>query len=94
MPAEQATEKGSVRLRDGWDAVIVGAGPAGLFAARELALHPQLRVLVLEMGPDLPTRLADPSLRTSGFGGAGAFSDGKLTLSPNYGGQLVSRVRD
>jgi uncharacterized FAD-dependent dehydrogenase len=75
-------------MRERWDAVIVGAGPAGLFAARELALRSDLRVLVLEMGPDLPARLADPGLRTSGFGGAGAFSDGKLTLTPRFGGRL------
>ncbi len=71
-----------------WDVVVVGAGPAGLFAARELARISGLRVLVLEAGPDLPRRLADPSLRTAGFGGAGAFSDGKLTLSPAFGGRL------
>lgn len=74
------------------DAVVVGAGPAGLFAARELARLTDLRVLVLEKGPDLPERLRDPSYRTSGFGGAGAFSDGKLTLSTETGGRLAELV--
>ncbi len=82
----------AVAVGEAWDVVIVGAGPAGLFAARELGLRSDLRVLILEAGPDLPERLADPSLRTSGFGGAGAFSDGKLTLSPSFGGRLRDLV--
>ncbi|HEX6230483.1 MAG TPA: FAD-dependent oxidoreductase [Actinomycetota bacterium] len=74
------------------DVAIVGAGPAGLFAARELVKRSGLQVLVLERGPDLPERLADPSWRTSGFGGAGAFGDGKLTLSRDVGGRLAEAV--
>ncbi len=74
--------------REKWDVVIVGAGPAGLFAARELALHSSLSVLLLEKGPELEERLEGNSSLTSGFGGAGAFSDGKLTLSPAFGGWL------
>ncbi|MFA5787029.1 MAG: FAD-dependent oxidoreductase [Actinomycetota bacterium] len=69
------------------DVAIVGAGPAGLFAARELARHGK-SVIVFEKGPDLEERLASPSSRASGFGGAGAYSDGKLTLSRAYGGWL------
>ncbi|MEN3010344.1 MAG: FAD-dependent oxidoreductase [Candidatus Bipolaricaulaceae bacterium] len=64
------------------DVALVGAGPAGLFAARELA-PARLRVVVVEKG------LA-PKERTSltcGVGGAGAFSDGKLNLTPRIGGE-------
>ncbi len=64
------------------DVAIVGAGPAGLFAARELA-PAKLRVIVVEKG------LA-PKERTSitcGVGGAGAFSDGKLNLTARIGGE-------
>ena len=52
-----------------WDVIVIGAGPAGLFAARELS--GKLSVLVLEEKP-----------RT---GGAGAMTDGKLNLSPRIG---------
>jgi uncharacterized FAD-dependent dehydrogenase len=82
-----------------WDAVVVGAGAAGIFAARELGLA-GARVLVLEQGPELGSRQCarsrdDASCRgcvpchlLSGWGGAGAFSDGKLSLSPQVGGFL------
>lgn len=77
---------------------IVGAGPAGIFAALGLSGTPA-RVRIFERGPDIDARIAnahgrarasDPKWLLCGWGGAGAFSDGKLTMSPNVGGQLTS----
>ncbi len=83
-----------------WDAVVVGAGAAGIFAARELG-RAGVRVLVLERGTELARRRCPrqetrggcrrcgPCSLLSGWGGAGAFSDGKLSLSPQVGGFLA-----
>jgi len=81
------------------DVVIVGAGPAGIFSALELTKNTQLNVLMLDKGPDLERRRCpasrglgcincDPCTLLCGWGGAGAFSDGKLTLSTDVGGWL------
>ncbi len=82
-----------------YDVVIVGAGPAGIFAALELC-DTGLSVALLEKGNDLEQRVCPmdqgattciscrPCSRVSGFGGAGAFSDGKLTLDSGVGGRL------
>lgn len=81
-----------------YDVIIIGAGPAGIFTALELA-DKGLRILIVEKGQDIAERLAtahNPGARkedkmrnvVSGWGGAGAFSDGKLTLTTEYGGNL------
>ncbi len=83
-----------------YDVIIVGAGPSGIFCAYEL-IHkkPDLRVLMLEKGrrieerqcPKRKTKVCvgcKPCSITTGFAGAGAFSDGKLSLSPDVGGNL------
>lgn len=70
-----------------YDVIIVGSGPAGMFSALELVtLRPRLKIAICEKGA-----IRQPGggySITSGWGGAGAFSDGKLTLSPAVGGQL------
>ncbi len=86
---------------DIWDVIIIGAGPAGIFAALELSRKiPDLSVLILDKGQDLDNRkcpgrgIIGGCLNcalcsiTSGWGGAGAFSDGKLTLTNRFGGFL------
>lgn len=76
--------------RADFDVIIVGAGPAGIFCAYELKkLKPDLAILLLDKGKRRP--IDDKKNNLFGFGGAGAFSDGKLTLTSKTGGQLVER---
>lgn len=85
-----------------YDVIIVGAGPAGIFAALELVQSSgALRTTLIEKGKDIdqrtcPLKVKNISCTTcsecdllSGWGGAGAFSDGKLSLSSNVGGFLT-----
>jgi len=86
-----------------YDVSIVGAGPAGIFASLELC-NAGLDVLLLDKGGEIDARvcpvqnksgccaLCCPCHLVSGFGGAGAFSDGKLTLSTQVGGRLKELV--
>lgn len=74
-----------------YDAIIVGAGPAGIFTALELAKSGKLKILIVDKGSDIEKRVKEtPRSLLCGWGGAGAFSDGKLTLSTDVGGQLTS----
>ena len=86
-----------------FDVVIVGAGPAGIFAAIELERAGlDGRVLLLEKGHGIEKRHCPAGERgcvecrvcdiMTGWGGAGAFSDGKLTLSTEVGGWLGDYV--
>jgi len=89
-----------------YDVIITGAGPAGIFAALELLKsEKKLKILILEKGKDIEQRrcpskdkqisctLCRECNLLSGWGGAGAFSDGKLSLSPEVGG-FLSRYMD
>ena len=83
-----------------YDVIIIGAGPSGIFCAYELIeKKPDMRILMIEKGRSIekrscPKRLTGrcmgckPCNITTGFAGAGAFSDGKLSLSPDVGGNL------
>jgi hypothetical protein len=86
-----------------FDCVIVGAGPAGIFAALELSEVSGLRIALFEKGRDIGKRFCPrvdmkncercfPCNLICGWGGAGAFSDGKLTLSSDVGGNLSDFV--
>ncbi len=78
-----------------YDVVIVGAGPAGIFAALELSKIEGLKAVIIDKGADIEKRVkAVPRSLLCGWGGAGAFSDGKLTLSTSVGGQLTSYMPD
>lgn len=83
-----------------FDVIIIGAGPSGIFCAYTLIQErPELRILMIEKGRPIEKRTCpkrttkvcvgcQPCSITTGFAGAGAFSDGKLSLSPDVGGNL------
>lgn len=82
------------------DVIIIGAGPSGIFCAYELIKErPDLKILMIEKGRPIEKRVCPkrttktcvgckPCSITTGFAGAGAFSDGKLSLSADVGGHL------
>lgn len=85
-----------------YNVAIIGAGPAGIFSALEIIkLRPEWKVILIEKGQKIekrkcPIREGSPKCVNCkrcgllcGWGGAGAFSDGKLTLTPDVGGHLV-----
>ncbi|MGN0792863.1 MAG: NAD(P)/FAD-dependent oxidoreductase [Aristaeellaceae bacterium] len=85
-----------------YDVIIIGAGPGGIFAAYELMQHaPEMKVAVFEAGHALHHRrcpIDGEKIKScigckscsimSGFGGAGAFSDGKYNITNDFGGSL------
>ncbi len=77
------------------DVVIIGAGPAGIFAALELTRHARgLDIVIIEQGKDITERSRAGKDMLIGWGGAGAYSDGKLTISTDVGGQLSSLLNE
>ena len=91
---------------DKYDVIIIGAGPGGIFAAYELMQKaPKLKVAVFESGNPLEKRkcpIDGKKVKScincktcaimSGFGGAGAFSDGKYNITNDFGGTLYEYI--
>jgi uncharacterized FAD-dependent dehydrogenase len=90
-----------------YDVIIIGAGPAGIFAALELQSSVKgIKILMLEKGLDIEERNCPSAVNEGscticpecgllcGWGGAGAFSDGKLSLSKEIGGNLSRYISD
>ena len=77
-----------------YDVVIVGAGPAGIFTAIEMVRNgSDKKILIIEKGASVEKRSCKPYCHiTTGFSGAGAFSDGKLSLSCEVGGTLPELI--
>ena len=89
-----------------YDVIIIGAGPGGIFSAYELIkLNPEMKIAVFEAGHALSRRRCpiDGEKVTScigckscsimsGFGGAGAFSDGKYNITNDFGGTLYEYI--
>lgn len=89
-----------------YDVIIIGAGPGGIFSAYELAKkRPDLKVAVFEAGHELEKRkcpIDGDKIKScinckscsimNGFGGAGAFSDGKYNITNDFGGTLYEYI--
>lgn len=89
-----------------YDVVIIGAGPGGIFSAYEFAVkRPDLKVAVFESGNTLEKRhcpidgkkvksciKCESCAIMNGFGGAGAFSDGKYNITNDFGGTLYQFI--
>lgn len=104
MPDDDTTKvnhkQTEATMQKQYDVIIIGAGPGGIFCAYELLdKKPDLKVLMIEKGRSIEKRTCPkrvtkqcvgckPCSITTGFAGAGAFSDGKLSLSPDVGGNL------
>ncbi|AFC28001.1 hypothetical protein PM3016_1065 [Paenibacillus mucilaginosus 3016] len=100
-----------------YDLIVVGAGPAGIFACYEMTLkRPEAKVLLVDKGHDIYKRscpILEEKIRlcpppagkkdfsgclpacsiTSGFGGAGAYSDGKFNITTEFGGWMTDYLQ-
>lgn len=95
-----------LNMKAKYDVIIVGAGPAGIFAALELTkLNANLEILIVDKGRTIEKRVCparetgicvncNPCSITSGWSGAGAFSDGKLSKSPQVGGRITDYMSE
>lgn len=95
-------------MADKFNIGIVGGGPAGVFAAYELVINnPDIKVILIEAGHDIYSRRCpisdkkvpacikcNPCGIMRGFGGAGAFSDGKYNFTTQFGGWLNEYLPD
>ena len=93
-------------MKHEYDVIIIGAGPGGIFSAYELMIRrPDLKVAVFDAGKALSDRkcpIDGDKIKTcigckscsimSGFGGAGAFSDGKYNITNDFGGTLYEHI--
>ncbi len=93
-------------MKNNYDIIIIGAGPGGIFSAYEIKeLCPDLSVAVFESGHELKARrcpIDGEKIKScinckscsimSGFGGAGAFSDGKYNITNDFGGTLYEYI--
>jgi uncharacterized FAD-dependent dehydrogenase len=88
------TEVGSMpkNRSKSYEVIIVGAGPAGIFCTLKLLDRGIRNVLLIDMGKDIADRERKGKDVLCGWGGAGAFSDGKILLSPEVGGFLEELI--
>ena len=89
-----------------YNVIIIGAGPGGIYSAYELTkLDPSLKIAVFDTGHSLEKRkcpIDGEKVKScincktcsimSGFGGAGAFSDGKYNITNDFGGTLHEHI--
>ena len=93
-------------MKKNYDVLIIGAGPAGIFTALELTKNNTgIRILLIDKGREIekrtcPERTLGYCVKckvcgiTAGWSGAGAFSDGKLSLAPEVGGRILEYMSE